>query len=281
MQTQCPKCLTVFNITQQHLDIAEGNVKCTQCKTIFDGLKHKKIAIKSEPPELTEVVSDGQGNLETNAISISDIELPPFESAPSDIKINSISPAQESDEYHKSQAGPLIYADLVEENRSIDTKKSGIFSFFLFLLCSVLFMCLAMQITYAKRNDWAHHPEYGKYIHQLCNTSNLCHIKQRRAIDQFEIETRRIYSHPNVDKALVMSATFRNRASFNQPYPQLLISMSNVRGQEVASRLFKPEEYLSNQLNIQNGMDNGQSVNLSLQLADPGNQAVGFEIYFQ
>ncbi|HEY5604625.1 MAG TPA: zinc-ribbon and DUF3426 domain-containing protein [Gammaproteobacteria bacterium] len=38
MYTQCPKCLTYFQVTADHLKVAQGNVRCGQCSNIFSAL---------------------------------------------------------------------------------------------------------------------------------------------------------------------------------------------------------------------------------------------------
>ena len=37
MHTRCPHCSTTFSISQQHLDVAEGQVRCGSCDQVFDG----------------------------------------------------------------------------------------------------------------------------------------------------------------------------------------------------------------------------------------------------
>ena len=38
MYTQCPKCLTYFQVTAEHLKVAQGNVRCGQCSNVFSAL---------------------------------------------------------------------------------------------------------------------------------------------------------------------------------------------------------------------------------------------------
>lgn len=40
MYTRCPKCLTCFRVTDRHLAIANGKVRCGQCQHIFNAPQH-------------------------------------------------------------------------------------------------------------------------------------------------------------------------------------------------------------------------------------------------
>ena len=47
MYTQCPQCLTYFQVTPEHLRIAQGNVRCGQCRNVFSALGN----LSEEPPK--------------------------------------------------------------------------------------------------------------------------------------------------------------------------------------------------------------------------------------
>ncbi len=47
MYTQCPKCLTYFQVTADHLKVAQGNVRCGQCSNVFSALGN----LSENPPQ--------------------------------------------------------------------------------------------------------------------------------------------------------------------------------------------------------------------------------------
>lgn len=47
MYTQCPQCLTYFQVTPEHLKVAQGNVRCGQCRNVFSALGN----LTELPPE--------------------------------------------------------------------------------------------------------------------------------------------------------------------------------------------------------------------------------------
>lgn len=58
MYTQCPQCLTFFQVTPEHLRIAQGNVRCGQCRNVFSALGN----LTEEPPE--QNLEDSESELE-------------------------------------------------------------------------------------------------------------------------------------------------------------------------------------------------------------------------
>lgn len=40
MYTRCPTCSTCFRVTERHLAIAKGKVRCGQCQLVFNATEH-------------------------------------------------------------------------------------------------------------------------------------------------------------------------------------------------------------------------------------------------
>jgi hypothetical protein len=83
-----------------------------------------------------------------------------------------------------------------------------------------------------------------------------------------------------VSDALLVHATFVNRADFVQAYPVLQVSFSDVSGTPVALRRFGPEEYLPEIALADKGMAPGQQSLVMLEVIDPGERAVSFQFDF-
>ena len=57
MVTQCPHCATAFNVTPEQLFARDGQVRCGQCRKVFDGLVNLTSLASLEagvPPPLSE-----------------------------------------------------------------------------------------------------------------------------------------------------------------------------------------------------------------------------------
>lgn len=58
MYTQCPKCLTYFQVTAEHLKVAQGNVRCGQCSNVFSALGN----LSEVPPQQNAAPTTSQSN---------------------------------------------------------------------------------------------------------------------------------------------------------------------------------------------------------------------------
>ena len=87
-------------------------------------------------------------------------------------------------------------------------------------------------------------------------------------------------SHPDFTGALVVDAILYNRAAFAQPFPLLEIRFADINGKLLASRSFKPSEYLSGELAGQAQMPPQVPIHIALDILDPGAQAVNYSLGF-
>ena len=103
---------------------------------------------------------------------------------------------------------------------------------------------------------------------------------QVRDPTQIEMISRNVYTHPNASNALMVSTTLVNHAAYPQPYPDVQIDFSNVRGELIASRRFEPEEYLQLENEEPGLMQSGNPVTFGLEIRDPGQEAITYEFSF-
>lgn len=88
-----------------------------------------------------------------------------------------------------------------------------------------------------------------------------------------------VRNHPEREGALIVDAILLNTAPFDQPFPDLVLEFSDLRGETVAARRFSPNEYLSGELAGRDIMPANQPVHLTLELVDPGDNAVNYRAY--
>ena len=88
-----------------------------------------------------------------------------------------------------------------------------------------------------------------------------------------------VRSHPNADNALMVDTILLNTAAFSQPFPDVVLNFSDSNGKTLAARRFKPKEYLGGELAGRTQMPVGQPVHLTLEIVDPGPDAVSYSAY--
>ncbi|MDH5777941.1 MAG: DUF3426 domain-containing protein, partial [Gammaproteobacteria bacterium] len=91
---------------------------------------------------------------------------------------------------------------------------------------------------------------------------------------------RDVRSHPRAKNALLISAVFVNQASYDQPFPDILVKLSDLTASMIVQRRFKPHDYLAAERREFQMMKSGVPVQISLEVLDPGNDAVNFEFSF-
>ena len=102
-----------------------------------------------------------------------------------------------------------------------------------------------------------------------------------RDLDQVHLVARELRSHPSRAGRLLLSVTIVNRADRSQPYPAIEVALLDSGGQPLSTQRFEPSDYLGADRAAGAGMTPGAYVPLTLDLDDPGEQAVGFEIDFR
>lgn len=142
----------------------------------------------------------------------------------------------------------------------------------------VMIGVLAGQLAWFNRDTLALDPRWRPWLQTVCDTAG-CALPALRDPHAIEMVDRNVQSHPQYQGALLITATLVNQATFAQPYPEVELSMTNLDQKRVATRRFLPTEYLDNG-NAQGLIPPGASVRLKLEIADPGQEAVGFEFEF-
>lgn len=105
-----------------------------------------------------------------------------------------------------------------------------------------------------------------------CSLPELVDLKRIRAYNLV------VRSHPQTEGALVVDTILLNTAPFQQPFPTLLLSFSNLNGELHSARKFHPQEYLGGEMAGQTQIPSGKPVHLSMEIVDPGTDAVNYKI---
>lgn len=360
MQAECPHCQTLFNLTEQQLQIADGMVRCGMCQEVFNALD-QSASIESSTAEDAELISqeglnnaigeneqeetlqehpeaDQQQTSEEDTIESSDnieeelsensTEPPEFdidESAESDSVVNTVavSDSVTDDEIiEEPQAftelteainelsipdeDKTATSDLAEEYEPTDepditseaaesvSNKVIPDQFIVPEITSpysiwrdagwvtailLLTVGLMLQLAWFNRNELINDDALRPWAMKLCHKMN-CSPLALKDPQQIEILNRNVFSHPNADDALMVSVSLINHATFSQPYPNVRIDFSNIRGETISSRTFRPEEYLNQPADKIKRLSSGANADFSLEIQDPGPEAMTYEFDF-
>lgn len=165
-----------------------------------------------------------------------------------------------------------LYPELDAAPPVEQAQHTGLYSLAIIVLLAVFLL----QGTYALRDTLAGQPALRPLMGDFCAAFD-CALTLPREPKKVLLTRSEVRSHPAQNGALLVKASIQNQARFRQAYPILRLQFSDLDGQPLLGRDFMPEEYLPDDVNIKAGMPINTDVNLSLELVDPGGQAVSFD----
>jgi len=161
-----------------------------------------------------------------------------------------------------------------------ETRRGGAPRWPWLVACLILLLLLCAQLAWAKRDDLVADTTAGPWLRQLCAGLG-CELPLVQDTRRLHLLARDVQAHPSVPGALLISATVRNDAAFDQPWPVVVVTLSDVDGKRLAMRRLRPSEYLGDGTTSAHGLPAGGNAALVLEVEDPGNKAVAFEIGFE
>lgn len=138
-------------------------------------------------------------------------------------------------------------------------------------------LLLIAQVAWLQFDRFSRQDPYRAYYQSACSLLG-CELPQRVNTERIRTYNLVVRDHPDRADALLVDAIILNTASFEQPFPHLLLSFTDMDNQPVASRAFAPAEYLRGELAGTRMIPPNQPVHLSLEITDPGAHAVNYSL---
>ncbi|HET9817598.1 MAG TPA: zinc-ribbon and DUF3426 domain-containing protein [Rhodanobacteraceae bacterium] len=146
--------------------------------------------------------------------------------------------------------------------------------------CLLLALVLAAQLAWAKRTELFRNPATHAWAARVCEVVD-CHLPPIKAIAKLEMVSRDVRPDPRASGALMVTATVRNGATFRQPWPTVVVALTDLDNNPVAMRRFRPAEYMPDSARRAAGIAPGATVAIAFEVADPGKRASGFRFSFE
>ena len=138
---------------------------------------------------------------------------------------------------------------------------------------------LALQILLADRAQLSANARWRPALSLLCGALH-CALPPWREPDAFTLLDRDVRPRPDVPGVLRVTARFRNDARWTQPWPSLLLTLSDVDGRVAGTRLFAPRDYLGRAA-TRDGLASGQSASIVMEVREPTPTVVAFTFDFR
>lgn len=173
------------------------------------------------------------------------------------------------------------YTDLRREPVSVGGNGGGRLRTALWtLVVLALIGVLVAQVTWFQFDRLSSIPELRPFYEQACEISG-CELKPLINVDAIQSRKLVVRTNPEDRSQLVVDAVIINRASFEQPFPAIALTFSNLNGDVVAQSVFTPEEYLAGEGQGMESMPTDTPVRIMINIRDPGRDAVNYNIAFR
>jgi predicted Zn finger-like uncharacterized protein len=318
MITHCPSCQTHFRVHAEQLAARAGQVRCGKCSRVFNALEYlteesapaheptvaqahtlvRAVAPAPEPapepvsepgteyasePAPAESVSTQEAVASAEAlqpaIAISanvEVEAPQVAAETSEALMPELAPAQ-PDSVAPAGAegaiaydfGPIAAADPAKRVR----RWPWILGAFLLLLV------LLAQAAYFYRSALVVvFPEIKPYAAELC-ASLGCEVPLMRRIEQLSIEASDLQADSANPSIMVLSATLKNRAVFEQQLPLLELTLTDTQDQPVVRRVLTAQDYLGKAADTQAGFAPNSEIAIKVFIEGSKVKASGYRLY--
>ncbi|MCC6916053.1 zinc-ribbon and DUF3426 domain-containing protein [Nitrosomonas sp.] len=238
--TQCPGCHAVFRLTGIQLHTHNGEVRCGQCKQIFNGF-----AALITVPEMV---------IQPAAVSTS-LEQP------------------------DSSAAALPAATSVFPADHFDTNPPAHkLSRWWLVSNTLLLVLLSGQFVHAYRTEiFIAFPALQSALNHYCNLMR-CEINMPRHLHLLSLESSDLRVSSTTDPDVVtLTAIIRNHAPFPQELPALLLTLTDAEEKLLASRVFTAKDYLDSAVE-QSVFAGGSEVQARCFLNTGGVNAEGYKL---
>jgi hypothetical protein len=121
-------------------------------------------------------------------------------------------------------------------------------------------------------------PETKRYAAALC-ASLGCELPLPRRIELMSIEASDLQADTTNPNVMVLSATLKNRAIFNQQHPLLELTLTDAQDRPVVRRVLAPQDYLGKAVNTQAGFAANTEIAIKVFIEGSQVKATGYRLY--
>lgn len=276
--TQCPYCQTSFKISESHLRIADGIVRCGACLETFSGPEYIVNPNESPLPGATEnndweIIGYSEPKPDANIAIEEEKEDDEYRQPLTQLEDNDSLEILQAEEISAIHEAPIDLTHPLEAPAA-KRRRAG-----QYLLLVGLLLALAGQYLWSNFAVITQAPRWNPVAQIVCQALT-CPEKEAFDLAQFVTEELIVRSHPVYANALQIDFIFSNEAAFAQSFPLAELSFTDTSGRLLANRQFTPSEYLPPDLRQLTQMPAKARVQTSFEILDPGQGAINYSLNF-
>ena len=315
--TQCPECHALFRVSEGQMRLAQGQVRCGACLTVFDAQSHSlqrvghapaaselkapaasdaKPSAQYQPPSSsTATGTAARSNYATqgaNARVVQFNQSPASETSsapmvPAAKSVPGSHPSTDTQVRPQQQAQPAIdpamipQIDILAEPivlHNNEPREANPVAVLFWTLCSMLALAgLLGQYLWFERATLANQPALTPFYQIACERVR-CDLNANQGLANLKPDQVVARPHQQFTDLISLAIRIRNEAAFAQPYPAIEVSFTDLKGNLVSRRTFQPGQYLGTNSEGSARLPAGLDIEVNLPLTTPGPEAVSYEI---
>ena len=142
----------------------------------------------------------------------------------------------------------------------------------------VLAVLLAGQLFVGERATLAARAQWRPLVAAACDVIR-CNLPPWREPAAFVMLARDVIAVPERPGVLRVQASFRNDARWAQPWPALVLTLSDADNRTLGTRRFEPRDYLGD-TPASSLLAPGQATQLAFDIVEPAPNVVAFDFRF-
>ncbi|NVJ66503.1 MAG: DUF3426 domain-containing protein [Gammaproteobacteria bacterium] len=240
--TNCPHCKSVFKLRKEHLEMAEGHVRCGSCHSLFLATDSMvSMEKETQKASMADTVEDASDKIMGKALA--DIADAP------ELEIEEVvAPSAK-----RSILKPTLYG----------------------LLTLILLLCLFWYFyLWPNRFKLAQDANWRPVLNASCSVFG-CQVPPLQRIDLFQVSG--IEVSPKVQGQQEVSLLLKNTADFAQPFPKVRVVLSDIKGGQFTTPDFSPAEYLP-EVNHNTLIQPNQTVQIGFSFLSDDKNYSGYQI---
>lgn len=300
MLTTCPECQTRFRLTPHQLEARRGLVRCGQCRAVFNAYD----TLMPEP-EAAAVIrprpqADTSGALEPETDTAAIVPPKPEVDERADPwrvrapgagtpQVRAGQGAMERSHETGGQAPvvstftwnlpqPAGMADSILLSELPSRRPFPWAALGRGILAVGLVLVLAVQAVFFLRAELAaRYPATRPYLERACAPLG-CSVPLPRERNLLRVESSALESDPEHPARARLRVAFSNRATQTLAWPDLVLTLTDVRDAAVAQRVFRPGDYLPPQRRAWPGLPAREEIEIALDLDLGQLSAAGYRV---
>ena len=300
MKTRCPSCQTTFRFTAEQFKARAGKVRCGQCQLVFDVIDNLQEEGDS-PASLASAPKEPVVEAEMwQAMSIAPhvdsghsepVEPVTVEATQEKIFAEETEPLTEAEAQELGKYTGLIlpretteipgYSKWAEAviNAPFSLPEEKVTRWPFVFVALLLVLVLVGQIAFRFRSEIAVAVPRLRPALQLLSQAFKTNLPLPRHVELVSIETTDLQADAARGNLLVLNATLRNRAVYEQAYPLLELSLTDTADAAIARRVLLPVEYLSEKIPANQAFKAKSDVSVRLWIEAKDISAAGYRLY--